>query len=423
VQTDLDAFPDPTAAAAVGDAAGGGATARADRLRDRIRERFGATSDLAPIVVARAPGRVNLIGGHTDYSAGFVLPVTLDRATYVAARRRSDEQVRLYASAFGEEVKYKLAEGPPRSGWAAYAGGMADALCRRERVGSGFEAVIDSDVPLEAGLGSSAALEMAVAVALDLLFADVASEDGPLPPVEMARLGRQVEHEYAGVECGIMDPFATRLGRAGHALFLDCRSLDCEHVPLRLKQRDEALVVTDTNVRRELTESKYNERRDECRRAAAALREHTGADLDALRDATPEMLDAAADALPAPLDRRARYVVNENPRVLAAKDHLYAGDLEALGDALFASHEDLANRYEVSSPELDALVEAACATDGVLGARMTGAGFGGCTVTLAQRDAVEDFQQRARRSFADRFDDRKPTFYVIERNIEAGVIG
>ncbi|PSQ76594.1 MAG: hypothetical protein BRD37_06665 [Bacteroidetes bacterium QH_8_67_23] len=300
VHTDLDAFPDPADAA--GGVAGRDDAARGDKLRQQIRERFGAAPEpAAPAVVARAPGRVNLIGGPTDYSGGFVLPTTIDRATYVAVRRRSDERVRLYATAFDEEVSYGLAEGPPRGGWAAYAGGMADALCRRERLGSGFEAIIDGDVPLGAGLSSSAALEMATAVALDMLFADVAS-GGPLAPVETAQLGQQVEHEYAGVECGIMDQFAARLGRAGHALFLDCRSLSHEHVPLQLDEREAALVVTDTGVRRELAASKYNERREECQRAAAVLREHTDEDIQALRDATPDMLETHGSALPEPLD-------------------------------------------------------------------------------------------------------------------------
>jgi galactokinase len=421
VHTDLDAFPDPADAA--GGVAGRDDAARGDKLRQQNRERFGAApGPAAPAVVARAPGRVNLIGGHTDYSGGFVLPTTIDRATYVAVRRRSDERVRLYATAFDEEVSYRLAEGPPHEGWAAYAGGMADALCRRERLGSGFEAIIDGDVPLGAGLSSSAALEMATAVALDMLFADVAS-GGPLAPVETAQLGQQVEHEYAGVECGIMDQFAARLGRAGHALFLDCRSLSHEHVPLQLDEREAALVVTDTGVRRELAASKYNERREECQRAAAALREHTDEDIQALRDATPDMLETHGSALPEPLDRRARHVVSENARVLDAKEHLDAGDLGALGNDIFASHASLRDDYEVSSPELDALVEAARDTDGVLGARMTGGGFGGCTVTLARRPAVERFQQHARQRFAERFDEQEPTFYVIEDNVEAGMVG
>ena len=420
--TDPDAFPDPTANSS--GVAGRDDAARADKLRRQLRERFGAASGpaAAPAVVARAPGRVNLIGGHTDYSGGYALPTTIDRAAYVAVRRRSDDQVGLYATAFDEEVSYGLAEGPPRGGWAAYAGGVADVLCRRERLGSGFEAIIDGDVPLGAGLSSSAALEMAAAVALDMLFADVAA-DGPLAPVETAQLGQQVEHEYAGVECGIMDQFAARLGRAGHALFLDCRSLSHEHVPLQLEERDAALVVADTNVRRELAASKYNERRTECQRAAAVLRDHTGEEIETLRDVTPAMLETAAgDALSGDAQKRARHVVSENQRVLDAKAYLEAGDLDALGDALLASHASLRDDYSVSSDELDALVEAARATDGVFGARMTGAGFGGCTVTLARRQAVERFQEHARERFGEQFD-QEPTFYVIENNVEAGMVG
>lgn len=394
--------------------------ARARRLRENVLERFGSSAS-APTCVAQAPGRVNLIGGHTDYSEGLVLPATIDRAAYAAVRRRPDDHVRLYSEHFDEEVHYLLSDDLPQAGWAAYAGGVADALRRRGRIAGGFEGIIAGDVPLGAGLSSSAALEMATAIALDELFAD---ENGaPLDPVEMARLGQRVEHEYVGVECGIMDQFAARLGRASHALFLDCRSLEREHVPLRLKERKAALIVVDSGVRRELASSKYNQRQEECRQAAAALREQTGEALQGLRDVTSEHLSAAWDTLPEPLRKRACHVVSENQRVLDAKRHLASGDLEALGQGMYASHASLADDYEVSSPELDALVEAARETDGVLGSRMTGAGFGGCTVALAKRAAVEKFKQRAReRSSSERFKGHEPAFYVIEENIEAGVV-
>ena len=389
------------------------------RLVGALHKRFGKSpsQDDAHVLLARAPGRVNLLGGHTDYSGGFVLPATIDRAVHVALRRRTDQAVRLYSLNFDEEAQYALAElevtSLPR--WARYVAGVAEELRRQGHTLGGFDAVIYGDVPLGAGLSSSAALEVAAAVGLDALFSL------ELDPVRAAKLCQRAEQEHVGVECGIMDQFASRLGQAGRALFLDCRSLEYEHVPLPLSG-EACLVVADSRVSRELASSKYNERRRECEETTRFFRQFEG-HIRTLRDVPERLLEERGPELPAPLFRRARHVTSENRRVeqgaeLLAQEHLAEEHLEAFGRLMNASHASLRDDYEVSCAELDCLVEAAQETQGVFGARMTGAGFGGSTVTLARQDAVPRLKRAMEHRYSERFD-RELETYVVERNLEA----
>jgi galactokinase len=294
------------------------------------------------VIAVRAPGRVNLIGDHTDYNEGFVLPLAIDLETVVRARPRDDAEIRLHSET---------------SGWDRYAAGVAEVLAARGRADVGIEGTISSSVPVGAGLSSSAALEVALALAL------CAAAGFELPPLELALACQEAELVATGVPCGIMDQLASVAGVAGHALLIDCRSLEVRPIPIPAGL---AVLVVHSGVERRLVDSAYAERRAACEAVAARL------GVRALRDATPEQV---AD------DPRARHVVAENERVLAAADALAAGDTAALGPLLAASHASLRDDFEVSTPELDALV-AALEEAGALGARLTGAGFGGCAVAL-----------------------------------------
>lgn len=380
-------------------------------LSRHFQERFG---DTAGVTFALAPGRVNLLGDHTDYNDGFVLPMTVDRAVYWALRRRDDATVRLYSVNFDGAVDYPLARHPKMLAgeWSSYAGGVIEELRRRGLVDGGFEGVVYGDVPLGGGLSSSAALEVATAVALQRLFGF------PLEPVEAARLCQHVEHVYAGVQCGIMDQFASRLGRRDHALRLDCRTLDYEHIPLALEEI--RVVIVNSGVKRALTGSKYNERRAECRHGVEHFRQYDPA-VTALRDVSPELLERHAHELPEAVGRRCRHVVAENQRVAEAAALLRDGHFDAFGQLMNDSHASLRDLYEVSCPELDALVEIAQGSEGVLGARMTGAGFGGCTVHLVRRDAVAALEERLRREYPRRCG-LEPAVFVLRHNLEAGQV-
>jgi galactokinase len=349
-----------------------------------FRDHFG---DPTGAVVARAPGRVNLIGEHTDYNDGFVLPTTIDRHVEVVVRRRPDRKVRIAAADLGEHRDLDLDQpiDYSNSGWLPYVMGVVHELVQRGRIHFGVEVVFRGTVPRGAGLSSSAALEVATALALDTVF------NLWLNPIDMARLCRDVEHRYAGVRCGIMDQFASRLGRSDHALLIDCRNLDARHVPMPLDGH--RFVIVDSGVRRELAESDYNQRRTECEEAVTFLH---GMDtsITSLRDLTPDTLARHKERLPPDLFARCRHVVSENHRVLEACERLANGDLPAFGRLMKASHLSLRNDFEVSHPALDRLVEEAHRVDGVLGSRLTGAGFGGCTVNLVAETSLSDFERQ-----------------------------
>jgi len=374
-----------------------------------FRQTFGGE----PEGVVRAPGRVNLIGEHTDYNEGFVLPMAIDRAVVIAARRRHDRRVLLRALDFGAASAFDLpAIAPdPAQPWSNYVRGVAFVLQRRGLDLPGLEAVIAGDVPIGAGLSSSAAIEVASAVAWRAIggFA--------LDGVTLALLCQQAENEFVGMRCGIMDQFIATLGRAGHALLIDCRNLAQRPVPLPAGVH---IVVCDSRKRRGLVESAYNQRRQECEEAVRRLQAVLPG-VRALRDVRPEELRQHQDLLPPIVLRRARHVVEENARVLASVAALEAGDLATFGRLLNESHASLRDLYQVSCVELDALVEVAQAQSGCLGSRLTGAGFGGCTVSLVRTAAVADFAAAVARGYTARTG-LTPEVYVCQAADGAGEV-
>jgi len=357
-----------------------------------VRARFAARFGRACSVAARAPGRVNLIGEHTDYNDGFVLPMATTQSTWVAAAARADGRLRAVSLPLDAEFAVDLGPVGPLElrGWAAYVAGVAVALRERGIAIPGADLLIDSDVPVGGGLSSSAALELAALLAL------VELAGSRMESVAAADLARQVEHRFARVPCGIMDQYASMLGRADTALLLDCRTQRWEHIPLLLG--DYVVVVVDSGVRHDLAAGEYARRQAECRRAVELLRARHP-QVRALRDATEAMVTELAREAEAPVAARARHVVTENARTLAAADALRRGDLARLGQLMLESHRSLQRDYEVSVPALDRLVEIAGRVEGVLGARLTGGGFGGCIVALVHRDALARLREALRRDY------------------------
>jgi galactokinase len=366
-------------------------------------------------LIVRAPGRVNLIGEHTDYNEGFVLPAAISLETRIEFIRTDDETVEIVLASSMERDRFSTAAvGPPRGSWIDYVAGVAHVLGAAGHSVAGFRGLLRSSLPIGAGLSSSAALELASAWAL------LPSAGYPEPGVDcvaLARLCQKAENEYVGVNSGLMDQFAASCGRAGHALLLDCRSLEYRHVAIP----DEfAVVVVDTGATRRLVASEYNERRTQCERGVAVLAAR-GEPVRALRDVTMEMLDRAASHLGDITYRRCRHVVEENERTLEAVPALESGDRSALHDLFAASHSSLRDLYEVSSPALDAAVAIAEATPGVIASRMTGAGFGGCTVNLVEHDAVAALEEAVLRDYALRTG-LVPTVYCVTAVDGAGLV-
>lgn len=355
--------------------------------------------------VAIAPGRVNLIGEHLDYNGGLVLPIAITRATQVAWAPGHAPTIRVYSDAFGEvaEVDLRRLEPGARPEWARYVAGVAWALREAGHELRGADLAIWSDVPPGSGLSSSAALEVAVLGALR------AAAGLDVPDRDLALLARRAEHEFVGVACGVMDQLAAALCRRGHALLIDTGSLVLEQIPLPLDRAGVALIVAHTGLRRSLAASEYNRRREECEEAARRIALETGRTDASLARITPQDFDGAAVRLPELLRRRARHVVTEQARVeraVALLREAATGDSEAavreLGALLDASHASLRDDFEVSCPELDLLCSLSHDFDGTLGARLTGAGFGGATVHLVRREALGGFESAVMRPYRER---------------------
>ena len=373
----------------------------ASEARRAFRELFGGEPR-----VFRAPGRVNLIGEHTDYNDGFVLPMAIEHSTLAAAAPREGRRVRVLSLNVNRREEFDLDRpGPPRRGsWLDYVEGVARALEARGLRLSGADIVIHSDVPSGAGLSSSAALEISVGLAL------VSVSGAELDRVALALAGQAAEHEYVGTRSGIMDQFVASLGREGHALLIDCRAL--EATPIPVDTTDTLVVICNSQVKHKLASSEYNTRRAECERGVELLRE-VMPNVRALRDVSEAELRGHEGRLPEPVRRRVRHVVTENGRTLAAAEALRAGDTAEMGRLMYLSHESLRDDYEVSSAELDVLVESASRVKGVWGARMTGGGFGGCTVNLVRRDALKDFQNTVLTHY-HQVTGLTPAFYISE---------
>ncbi|HEX9511576.1 MAG TPA: galactokinase [Puia sp.] len=360
-------------------------------LAPRIIERFKSSFGTDPLVV-RSPGRVNLLGEHTDYNNGFVLPAAINKAIYMAVSRRDDHLIHIISqdldlSYMGDTRQVK----PSSLHWPDYILGVVQQLQGLGHVIGGFNCVFGGDIPLGAGMSSSAALECATAFALNELFGL------GVDPLTMVKLAQKAENEFVGVQCGIMDQFASMFGRRNHVIRLDCQSLDYEYVPFNTEGI--RIVLLDTNVKHSLASSEYNTRRQQCEAGVKLIQAHE-AGVKSLRDATPAMLEqyvAPADAL---VYQRCRYVVEENLRLLAASTDLRQGDIVRFGRKMFATHEGLSKLYEVSCPELDFLVEFVKDNPGVIGARMMGGGFGGCTINLVKEEAIEALVAQATPAYA-----------------------
>lgn len=331
--------------------------------------------------VFRAPARVNLIGEHTDYNDGFVMPAAIDFSTWVAVAPRRDGILAVHSVQFGETCEFgvEVLPGPPRKHWTDYVRGVAAKLRPPGIPDIGANLVISGNVPIGAGLSSSAALEVATALALSSVW------DRTLSRIEMAKLCQSAEHEYAGTHCGIMDQFISLHGKEGACLLLDCRSLEHRSLPV---PKDARLVICNTKVKHQLANGEYNRRRVDCERAVVRAQKDD-ASVAALRDVTPELLESCKLDLSEVVYRRCRHVLSENERVITAAKALEAGNLQQFGSLMYESHNSLRRDYEVSCHELDLLVDIASQLDGVYGARMTGGGFGGCTINLVADDAVQ----------------------------------
>jgi galactokinase len=369
-----------------------------ERLGARFAAEFGGTPRLY-----RSPGRVNLIGEHTDYNDGFVLPAALSLACHVAGAARGDGKLVVRSESMAETIEADVAHdpGPPSGHWRDYVLGVAAILRRNGHAIGGATLVIDSDVPLGAGLSSSAALEVGVAMAL-LDLSGITVE-----PAALARMCQQAEHEYVGARCGIMDYFIACHAREATALMLDCRSLAHRFVPMAPQLR---IVVCNSMVRHSVAGGEYNRRVDQCQAGVARLAE-TQPGLRSLRDADLPLLLASRSGMSDVVFRRCRHVITENQRVHRMAAALDRHDLGAVGPLMAESHRSLRDDYEVSSRELDLLVELAEGLPGVFGARMTGAGFGGCTVNLVHKEAVHEFKIRIAETYESRIGVR-PDFYV-----------
>ncbi len=377
------------------------------RLISRFAELFGGDPDF----VVHAPGRVNLIGEHTDYNDGFVLPVALQFGCTLLGRRREDRVVRAYSETFTEMAEFDAAR-PARDAelrWIDYLQAVAHILNQVGSASQGMDILVAGDVPIGAGLSSSAALEVGACLAFE------ASSGISLTPIDRAMAAQRAEREFVGVQCGIMDQFVSCNAQAGHALLLDTRTLGFQHVPIRLS--GVSIVIGDTRKSRGLVDSEYNFRRSQCEEAVRLIAEqHQG--VTALRDVTRDMLDYLGIQLDPVSARRARHVVTENLRVQQAAEALSSGDARTLGRLMTESHASLRDDYQVSCRELDVMVETALSVEGVYGSRMTGAGFGGCTVSLVDTQAVDDFQQTVGSIYASATG-LAPAFYTCEASAGA----
>jgi galactokinase len=361
--------------------------------------------DSTPARLYRAPGRVNLIGEHTDYNDGFVMPAAIAFYTTVAAAPRSDRKLVIFSTGFNEKVEFdidNIAPAPAKH-WSDYVRGVAGVLISQGHSITGANLAISSDVPIGAGLSSSAALEVSVALAL-LDLSGITMDR-----MAIARACQRAEHVYSGTLCGIMDQFISCHGEAAHALMLDCRSLNFESLPLA---EDVELVICNTKVHHNLASGEYNRRRASCEEGVRLLQPFLPG-IKALRDVTPEQLEEHKASLPELTYRRCRHVVTEDARVEASAVALKSGELAKFGEFMAQSHVSLRDDYEVSCKELDTMVRLAAAIPGVIGSRMTGGGFGGCTINLVKADAAAEFAKRIAADY-ERETGIKPEVYICK---------
>ncbi|PWS27091.1 galactokinase [Pedobacter yonginense] len=357
-----------------------------------------------PLVV-RSPGRINIIGEHTDYNGGFVMPAAINKAIYLGVSKREDDEIHLYAEDFKQTHTSNISSlESSKKGWPNYILGVADQLQKRGYKIGGFNLYIDGDVPPGAGLSSSAAVECATAFALDQLFSLSISK------LDMALIAQKAEHTFAGVNCGIMDQFASVFGKKDQAIVLDCRSMDYRYVPLQLDGHK--LVLLNTNVKHSLSESAYNKRRESCEQGVAWIKE-AHPSVETLRDVDLAMLDEYVKPKDTDVYTKCKFIVGEIARLIEAATDLEHGKLKELGALMFETHQGLRNEYEVSCKELDFLVDSVKGLDYVLGARMMGGGFGGCTLNIVATEYIDELIENISETYFKEFS-VKLDAYIVE---------
>ena len=368
-------------------------------IREQFQQYFGKQA-----LLAAAPGRVNLIGEHTDYNEGFVLPGAIDKRIYVAIAKNNTNLLQVYANQYQEKFSFSLDAIQPVKGWATYLLGMIFYLQKKNNI-SGIDVLIDGDVPVGAGMSSSAAICSAFGFALNELF------DLGLARMELALTGQKTEHHFANVKCGIMDQFASLHGKAGHLMKLDCRSMEYEYVPFHFPEYK--IVLVNTMVSHSLAGSEYNIRRQQCEAGVAILNNYYSGSINSLRDVNIEQLNEHKKDLPDVVYKRCSFVIQENDRLLKGCELLSAHDLIAFGQLMFQAHEGLSKWYEVSCKESDFLVERASTFSGVAGARQMGGGFGGCTINIVKDNVVEDFATYIQEAYQKKFH-KVPEIYIMQ---------
>ena len=370
---------------------------------NQLARKFGEIWSNAEPRFFRAPGRINLIGEHTDYNDGFVLPIALNYQTIVAASRRDDEKIEVFSINYNELQTFDFANEPRRHTheWINYVEGIARLLRDRGYKIGGANLLVGSNVPVGAGLSSSAAIEIAVGLALT----NVSGVE--IEKLELALAGQRAEHEFVGTKSGIMDQFVVTFAAAGHALLIDCRALESEAIPLNLGEAE--IIVCNSGVKHALASSEYNTRRAECEQGVKLLSEYLP-NIKALRDVGLADFEIYADKLPDVIRRRCRHIITENARTLEAANAFKIGDIEAAGRLMSESHASMRDDFEISCAEIDTLVKSAKSFEGVYGSRMTGGGFGGCTINLVRRARSDDFIEYIRREYAAQTDYRAEVF-------------
>ena len=366
------------------------------------RKLFGKESK--KLLTVSAPGRINLIGEHTDYNGGFVLPIAIDRNIYMAGTKRNDRIIRIYSIDYDQNVQFDIdsIQFNKEKMWVNYIAGVIKSLLKIRADINGADIVFGGDIPEGAGLSSSAALEVATVYFFNTLF------DMHIPHIEMIKLCQRAENQFVGVNCGIMDQFVSMLGKKGHALFLDCRNLSYKNIPLKLEEFN--VVVCNTNVKRELASSEYNKRRATCERAVSRLKRFLP-QIETLRDVSVEEYEKYKGSLDEIAQKRCKHVLYENRRVLDAINALGKNDILEFGRLMNESHESLKKDYEVSCLELDTMVNIARSINGVIGARMTGGGFGGCTVNIVKKQSIDNFCSLINREY-EKKTGIKPQIYI-----------
>jgi len=386
-----------------------------DRIAAQFKTRFGTLPDF----IARAPGRVNLLGEHVDYNDGFVMPAAIDRATYIASSASADGFNRIDALDLGEQVCFTIdsirdknqADGTPLPDWGLYPAGVAQIMSDEGMLPLPIQAVFASDVPRGSGLSSSASVEVAFFTAWQHLGGWIVEK------MKKARLCQKAEIEYVGVNCGIMDQFASVCGEENHILYLDCQSLAWQILTL---PPGASIVIADTSVRRKLTTGGYNTRRNECETALSLLKEQLPG-VASFRDVPSNLFETVASSLPENISRRARHVITEIARTVKARQVLEKGDLTGFGQLISETHKSLRDDFEVSCPELNVMVSIAQSLEGCLGARLTGAGFGGCTVNLVETDKAENFIKQLVSGYSEKTG-FLPAVYLSTASDGAGIL-